>query len=51
MENSIIVRILVLVVERSGWKMLLVHLVILNFYSVVVVLLERKLVVTRKMLV
>ena len=48
MENSII---LVLVVEISGWKMLLVHLVILNFYSVVVVLLESKLVVTQKMLV
>ena len=51
MENSIIVRILVLVVERSGWKMLLVQLVILNFCSVVVVLLESKHVVTQKMLV
>ena len=51
MVNTTLEHILVLVVERSGWMMLLVHLVILNFYSVVVVLLERKLVVTQKMLV
>ena len=50
MANTIVVHILVLVVEKSGWKMLLAQLVILNFYSVVVVLLERKLVVTQKML-
>ena len=42
--------ILVLVMERSGWMMLLVHLVTLNFYSVVVVLLESKHVVIQKML-
>ena len=51
MENTIVLGILVLVVEKSGWKMLLVQLVILNFYSVVVVLLESKHVVTQKMLV
>ena len=50
MVNTTVVHILVQVVERSGWMMLLVHLVILNFYSVVVVLLERRLVVTQKML-
>ena len=50
MENTTAMHILVLVVERSGWKMLPAQLVILNFYSAVVVLLERRLVVTQKML-
>ena len=50
MASTTVLHILVLVVERSGWMMLLVHLVTLNFYSVVVGLLERGLVVTQRML-
>ena len=50
MVNTTLMLILVLVVERSGLIMLLVHPVILNLYSVVVILLEKRTVVTQKML-
>ena len=50
MANTTMEHILVLAMERSGWMMLFVHLVTLNFYSVVVVLLERGLVLMQRML-
>ena len=50
MVSTTLEHILVLVVERSGWMMLLVHLVTLNFSSVVVVLLEKRVAVTQRML-